>query len=161
MADSPATGLLESLRRVLAGALESVQVRLDLLAVELEQEKRRLLQALLLAALALLLLGVGLVLLVGLLLMLLQESYRLAALAGLGFGFLGGGLALVRLAGRRLASPGGIAAASRGEFARDRQALGRPGAAAPVGPPSAAAGGAGVAPAAAAGADPGGRGDGA
>lgn len=123
MAEASPPGLVESLRRLLGGALESVQVRLDLLAVELEQEKRRLLQALLLGALALLMLGVGTVLLVGLLLLLLQEGYRLAALAVLALGFLGGGFALVRLAARRLASPGGIAAATRGEIARDRQAL--------------------------------------
>lgn len=123
MAEPPTPGLADSLRRLLGGALESVQVRLDLLAVELEQEKRRLLQALLLGALALLMLGVGTVLLVGLLLLLLQEGYRLAALAVLALGFLGGGFVLVRLAARRLASPGGIAAATRGELARDRQAL--------------------------------------
>ena len=123
MAEASPPGLVDSLRRLLGGALESVQVRLDLLAVELEQEKRRLLQALLLGALALLMLGVGTVLLVGLLLLLLQEGYRLAALAVLALAFLGGGFALVRLAGQRLASPGGIAAATRGELARDRQAL--------------------------------------
>lgn len=123
MAEPPTPGLLDSLRRLLGGALESVQVRLDLLALELEQEKRRLLQALLLAALALLMLGVGTVLLVGLLLLLVQEGYRLAVLGVLALAFLGASLALVRLAARRLASPGGIAAATRDELARDRQAL--------------------------------------
>ena len=81
MSTTEPAGLLGSLRRLLAGAVETAQVRLDLLAVELEQEKRRLLEALMLAAGALLLLGVGLVLAVALLLMLLQEGYRLAALA--------------------------------------------------------------------------------
>lgn len=119
--DSP--GLLGSLRRLLAGAVETAQVRLDLLAVELEQEKRRLLEALMLAAGALLLLGVGLVLAVALLLMLLQEGYRLAALALLTLAFLGGAWMLVRLARDRLASPGGVAAASRAELARDRRSL--------------------------------------
>ncbi len=123
MSDTPSPGLLASLRRLGATALETVQVRADLLAVELEQEKRRLLGALLLGALALLLLGVGLVLLVGLLLMLLQEAYRVAALAVLTLGFLGAGLALVLRARRQLESPGGLAAGSRGELARDRQAL--------------------------------------
>jgi uncharacterized membrane protein YqjE len=123
MSTSEPSGLLASLRRLLAGAVETAQVRLDLLAVELEQEKRRLLEAVVLAAAALLLLGVGLVLAVALLLMLLQEGYRLAALALLTLAFLGGAGMLLRLARDRLASPGGIAAASRAELARDRQAL--------------------------------------
>jgi uncharacterized membrane protein YqjE len=123
MSTSEPSGLLASLRRLLAGAVETAQVRLDLLAVELEQEKRRLLEAVMLAAGALLLLGVGLVLAVALLLMLLQEGYRLAALALLTLAFLGGAGMLLRLARDRLASPGGIAAASRAELARDRQSL--------------------------------------
>ena len=123
MSTTEPAGLLGSLRRLLAGAVETAQVRLDLLAVELEQEKRRLLEALMLAAGALLLLGVGLVLAVALLLMLLQEGYRLAALALLTAAFLGGAGMLLRLARDRLASPGGLAAASRAELARDRQSL--------------------------------------
>jgi uncharacterized membrane protein YqjE len=123
VSDASSPGLLDSLRRLGATALETVQVRADLLAVELEQEKRRLLGALLLGAMALLLLGVGLVLMVGLLLLLLQEAYRVAALALLTLGFLGAGLALVQRARRQLETPGGMAAGSRGEIARDRQAL--------------------------------------
>ena len=145
MSDASSPGLLDSLRRLGATALETVQVRADLLAVELEQEKRRLLGALLLGALALLLLGVGLVLLVGLLLMLLHEAHRLAALAVLTLAFLGAGLALVLRARRQLESPGGLAAGSRGELARDRQALSGA-AAAPADGAVGGAGGAGSRP---------------
>lgn len=149
MSEASSSGLLDSLRRLGATALETVQVRADLLAVELEQEKRRLLGALLLGALALLLLGVGLVLLVGLLLMLLQETYRVAALSVLTLAFLGAGLALVLRARRQLESPGGLAAGSRGELARDRQALagaaGAGGLGRGVPPPAAAAPADGVA----------------
>ena len=133
MSAPESAGLLGSLRSVLAGAVETAQVRLDLLAVELEQEKRRLLEALVLAAGALLLLCVGLVLAVALFLLLLQEAYRLAALGVLTLAFLGGAVLLLHLARGRLASPGGIAAASRAELARDRQAL-SPGAATAPGP---------------------------
>lgn len=73
--------------------------------------------------LAWLLLTVGVLLGVGLLLMLLWDGYRLPALALLSLAFLGAGVWAVRSARRRLASPGGPGAASRGELARDRAAL--------------------------------------
>lgn len=121
----PGSGLLASLRRLLGTALEIAQVRLELLAVEFEQQKLRIFDGLLWAAVALLLLGMGLTLLVALLLMLLWEGYRLPALALLGVLFVGGGIAVARLARTRLSSPGGPAADSLDELARDRAALSR------------------------------------
>jgi uncharacterized membrane protein YqjE len=124
-ANPPGAGLLVSLRRLLSTTLEIAQVRLELLAVELEQEKQRVVAGLLWAALAVLLLGIGTVLLVGLLLLLLWDGYRLPALALLSLLFLGGGGLLLRRAHARLSSRGGLAAASLGELARDREALER------------------------------------
>jgi uncharacterized membrane protein YqjE len=121
----PGAGLLVSLRRLLSTALEITQVRLELLSVELEQEKQRVVAGLLWASLAVLLLGVGIVLLVGLLLMLLWDGYRLPALALLSLLFLGGGGLLLQRAHARLSSPAGLAVASLGELARDREALER------------------------------------
>ena len=120
---APPSGLLASLRRLLATALEIAQVRLELLAVELEQEKLRIFDGLLWGALALLLLGVGLLLAVALLVLAVAEGHRLAVLAVLCGLFLAGGVALVRLARARLSSPGGVAAGTLGELARDRDAL--------------------------------------
>jgi len=119
----PPRGLLASLRRLLATGLEIAQVRLELLAVELEQEKLRIFDGLLWAALALLMLGVGLLLAVGLLLLLVWDGHRLAALGVLSVLFLGAGALLARLARSRLSSPQGIAAGSLDELARDRAAL--------------------------------------
>jgi len=119
----PGNGLYASLRRLLATGLEIAEVRLELLAVELAQEKERALDALLWALLAWMMLTVGVVLAVGLLLVLLWDGYRLPALAVLSLGFLAAGAALVRRARQRLATPGGPGAASRGELARDRAAL--------------------------------------
>lgn len=119
-----AQGLVASLRRLLGTLLETAQVRLDLIAVEIEQEKQRLLTVLLLAVLALLLACVGLVLAAGLLVLAVAPPYRLAVLGVLTLLFLGAAAALVGRARAVLATPGGIAAASRGEIARDRQALG-------------------------------------
>ncbi len=123
---SPAAGpgLLASLRRLIATALEIAQVRIELLAVELEQEKLRVFDGLLWAALALLLLAVGLSLGAGLLLLLFWEGYRLPALALLSVLFLGAGSWVARLARQRLSNPGGSAlSASLGELARDRESL--------------------------------------
>ncbi len=123
-APDPGGGLFASLRRLLATALEIVQVRIELLAVEIEQEKLRIFDALLWAALAVLLLGVGITLLVALLLMLFWDGYRLAALAVLCVFFIGGGVLVAMRARARLASPDGLASASVAEIERDRAALG-------------------------------------
>jgi uncharacterized membrane protein YqjE len=117
-------GLLTSLRRLVATALEIAQVRLELLAVELEQEKLRIFDGLAWAALALLLLGIGLTLAVGLLLLLFWEGYRLPALAVLCVLFLGSGVFVAHLARTRITNPGGNALPSTlDELARDREAL--------------------------------------
>lgn len=116
-------GLLASLRRLLAHGLETFQVRVELLAVELEQEKQRLFDALLWAVLALLLLGIGLLLAVGLLLMLFWDGYRLAVLAGLSLSFLLGAVGVAALARRRLCAPHGMLPDTRAELARDLDAL--------------------------------------
>jgi len=117
-------GLLASLRRLVATSIEIAQVRIELFAVELEQEKLRVFDGLMWAALALLLLAVGLSLGAGLLLMLFWDGYRLPALALLCALFLGAGVWTARLARRRLSNPGGSAVdASLGELARDRESL--------------------------------------
>lgn len=121
---APAKGLFASTRRLVGAGLELAQVRIELLAVELEQEKGRVFDGLLWAALALLMLSVGVLLLTGLLVMLFWDGYRLPALAVLGLLFVGGGLAAIRLARQKLDSPEGMLSGTRAELARDRQALG-------------------------------------
>jgi uncharacterized membrane protein YqjE len=119
----PETGLFASLRRLASTGLELVQVRLDLLGTELEQEKLRIFDALAWAAIGLLLLGLGLLLGAGLLVALAPDAWRPLVLALLTLGCLGGGLLMMNRARQRLASPGGLLAASRAELARDRQTL--------------------------------------
>ncbi len=120
----PSPGLLTSLRRLIATTLEIAQVRLELLAVELEQEKLRIFGGLAWAALAVLLLGVGLTLAVGLLLMLFWDGYRLPALAVLCALFLGAGAHVARRARALLINTtGGAVPLSLDELARDRDAL--------------------------------------
>jgi len=116
-------GLFESLRQLLHTALELAQVRLELLVTDLQLEKLRLVEVALRALLGLLLLGVGLLLLIGFLLMLLWDGYRLPALGVLTLLCLGGGALLLQAAKRRLREGDELFAATRAEFERDRVAL--------------------------------------
>lgn len=118
-----ASGLFASLRQLLGTALEIAQVRLDLLGTEVELEKRRLFDALLWAAVALMMLGIGLVLLCGFVILLLWEGYRLTALGVLALLFLGAGGLLVREVRLRLRNRKGLFDASVAELDRDRAGL--------------------------------------
>ena len=116
-------GLFESLRQLLHTALALLQLRLELLASDLEIEKLRLIDVALRALLGIMLLGLSLLLLVGFLLMLLWDGYRLPALGVLTLLCLGGGLGLLQAAKRRLSHGDGMFAATRAEFERDQAAL--------------------------------------
>jgi uncharacterized membrane protein YqjE len=116
-------GLFESLRQLLHTALELAQVRLELLVTDLQLEKLRLVEVALRALLGLLLLGLGLLLLIGFLLMLLWDGYRLPALGVLTLLCIGGGLLLLQAAKRRLRDGDELLAGTRAEFERDRAAL--------------------------------------
>lgn len=120
-------GLFASSRRLLATVFEIAQVRLGILGTELELEKRRLFDGLLWAAVAMLALGVGLVLLCGFVILLFWEGYRLAAVGVLALLFLGGSALSIREARQRLRSPTGMFSASVAELERDRAELGASG----------------------------------
>ena len=112
-------GLFASLRQLLATALEMAQVRLDLFLTEIEQEKLRVFDGLLWAGLALMLLGVGVILLCGFIVVLLWEGYRLATLGILTLLFLGAGGLLMRAARNRLRNPTGALGATVDELRQD------------------------------------------
>ena len=118
-----AAGLFQSLRRLLATGLEIAQLRLALLGNELEQEKLRIFDALAWAAVALLLLGLGLLLGAALLVALAPDPWRPLVLGVLTLACLAGGVGLLNQARKRLTSPGGGLAASRAELARDRDGI--------------------------------------
>lgn len=121
---SASGGLQQSLRRLGDTALGIVQVRLELLATELEQEKLRLLDALLKAALGLLMVGLALVLGIAFVVLLFQEGYRLAAVGVLTLAFAGAGALLLRGARADLrAGPEGLLPLTLGELRQDRAAL--------------------------------------
>ena len=113
-------GLLASLRQLLLTLLETAQVRLELLGTELEAEKRRVLDALVLTVIALVCLALGLVLLFGTVVLMFPDQWRFAAAGALALLLLVGGWGLLRQARRRLHHPQGMFHASVSELARDR-----------------------------------------
>lgn len=116
-------GLLGSMRGLVRSALALAETRLALLSNELEEQKLRLVQGLVMAVAGLFVLGVGLVLFVGFVLLLFWEGYRLPALAALTLGFLGAGTWLLASARGRLRSEGGPFGASLAELRADRAAV--------------------------------------
>jgi len=83
------------LGRGVAAVLALAETRVELAATELEEERLRLGQALLTAALALFFIGLGLVMASFLIVVLCWDSHRVAVLAGLTALYLGLGLVLV------------------------------------------------------------------
>ncbi|MDE2564270.1 MAG: phage holin family protein [Burkholderiales bacterium] len=116
-------GLFASGQRLLGTALELLQVRADLLALEFENEKQRLLDALGLAVMALLGLGIGVLLLCAWLVMAVDPAQRERVLAALALLFLAGGAWALQAARARLRHPEGLFKLSAAELARDREAL--------------------------------------
>lgn len=116
-------GLFASLRQLLATTVETAQIRLALLSNEIEQEKLRLFDGLVWAGLALLLLGLGALLLCGFIVVLFWDDHRLLALGLLSALFLGSGAWLMRCARERLRNPGGPFNTSVQELGRDYAGL--------------------------------------
>lgn len=118
------SGLLVSLRRLLATLTGVVATRLELLANELQEERLRLVQMLLFALFAVFCLCMGVLLLTLFLVVLFWDEHRLAVLAVLILAFFaaGGWLLLQLRAKWRQGSK--LFSASIGELAKDSQALG-------------------------------------
>ena len=118
--------LAESLHGIIDAGLQTAQTRLELLAVELQEEKLRLTGLALNTVLAGLLLGFGLVFLMVFLTVLFWEEHRLLALGVSTAVCLGGGLLAASNAARAFRSGTKLFSASLAEFARDRAALKKP-----------------------------------
>lgn len=116
-------GLQTRLQRLAATALQLVQVRVEILATDVELAALRLLDAIVLALAALLALAVGLGLLCGLILLIVQPEYRLHALAALALLFLAGGVFALHAARARLTQAGGLFQGTRAELASDVAAV--------------------------------------
>lgn len=125
MSESRKPRLADSLRGFIDGGLQIVQTRIELLAVEVQEEKLRLSGLLLNLLLCALLLGFGLVFLLAFLTVLFWEEHRLLALGLATAVCLGGGLFTASNAAREIRRGSRLFAASLAEIARDREALRR------------------------------------
>jgi uncharacterized membrane protein YqjE len=108
---------------LLTHGLELLQTRAELLAVELEQERGRLLRLLTLGAMALLFLVAGLVFLAVFLTVLLWDSHRLWLLGTFSVLFLSLGAWALFLALGTMRRDSRLFAASLAELSQDRAAL--------------------------------------
>ncbi|ACK53446.1 phage holin family protein [Thauera aminoaromatica] len=122
----PRPRLAESLHGIVDAGLQTAQTRLELLAVELQEEKLRLTGLALNTVLAGLLLGFGLVFLMVFLTVLFWDEHRLLALGISTAICLGGGLLAASNAARAFCSGTKLFSASLAELARDRAALKKP-----------------------------------
>jgi uncharacterized membrane protein YqjE len=118
----PAQGLYASLRGLLAAGVAIVHTRLELLGIELQEEKARLLGLLAFGAAALVFLAAGLVFLAVFLTVLLWDSDRLLVLGIFASLFLASGAVALALALRHARAPSQLFAASLAELAQDRAA---------------------------------------
>ena len=124
-------GLFASLKGLFGTSLALVQNRLQLLGVELAEERGRLLSLLTFGAIALICLSAGLVFLAVFLTVLLWDSHRLLALGVFSALFLGAGIATLLVAVNFARAGSTLFKASLAELARDREALAQGGASAP------------------------------
>lgn len=123
MADSSSRGgLFASLRGVAATGLALLQTRLELLAVEIQEEKARTLGLVAYGIAAVLLLGAGAIFLAVFVTVLLWESNRLLALGVFATLFLGGGFICLVTARRLATTPSSLFVASLAELVKDRAA---------------------------------------
>ena len=124
MSNPGGAGFFDSLRRLIDTVVEIAQVRLQLLGTEFEQEKLRLIDALVQAAIGLVMLALSLVLALGFIVLLFWEGYRLPAIGVLTLLFAAGGVWLLRRALDQARGPeGGPFALSLAELRRDRAGL--------------------------------------
>lgn len=123
MSASPRPRLANSLRGFLDRGLQTAQTRIELLAVELQEEKLRLTGLLFNLVVAALLLAFGLVFLLIFLTVLFWEEHRLLALGLATVVCIGGAIVGGSNAARELRRGSRLFAASLAELARDRAAL--------------------------------------
>jgi uncharacterized membrane protein YqjE len=127
MSDERKPRLADSLRGFLDSGVDLVRTRLELLAVEAQEEKVRIIGLLINAVMCALFLGFGLVFLAVFLTVLFWDGYRLLVLGLATLFFIGAGLYTASNAARELKQGSRLFGATLAELARDREALRRKG----------------------------------
>jgi uncharacterized membrane protein YqjE len=121
------SGLLGSVKRLLATLTGVIATRLELLTNEWQEEQLRLMQMLIFALFAVFCFCMGLLLLALFLVVLFWDEHRLAVLAALTVAFFVSGGVLLMLMQSRWRQGSKLFSASLAEFAKDRQSLGEVG----------------------------------
>ncbi|MBI5792127.1 MAG: phage holin family protein [Rhodocyclales bacterium] len=116
-------GLFASLKGLFGTSFALVQNRLQLLGVELAEERLRLLSLVTYGAIALVCLSAGLVFFAVFLTVLFWDSHRLLALGIFSALFLGAGIATLLMAMSHARAGSTLFKASLAELAKDREAL--------------------------------------
>ncbi|MFT7722388.1 MAG: phage holin family protein [Roseateles sp.] len=113
------------LRRLGASLLTLGRIRLELLAIEAQEEKERIAGLMLWAVLAAVLAGFGLLMLLTLVVVALWDSYRLLAIAGAALALFGAAALAVAKLKQLLAMPATLFQSSIAELREDADALRR------------------------------------
>ena len=119
-------GLLYSVKHLASSLLAAAQTRLAILATEIEEERVRLEQMLIVALGAVFCLGMGLVLSVAFVVVYFWDTHRLAAVGGLAAAFLGIGAVLGLVLRDKAKTRPKPFAITRGELAKDQDLLREP-----------------------------------
>jgi uncharacterized membrane protein YqjE len=119
-------GLLHSIRHLAQTLLGAAQTRLEILATEIEEERVRLEQMLLVALAAAFCLAMGIVLCVALVVVYFWDTHRLLAVGMLAAGFLAAGVVLGLILRDKAKTRPKPFAITRGELAKDRAMLREP-----------------------------------
>ncbi|TSA12376.1 MAG: phage holin family protein [Betaproteobacteria bacterium] len=112
-------GLLHSIRRMAGSLLGAAQTRLEILATEIEEERLRLEQLLLIALAAAFCLAFGVALAIALAVLYFWDTHRLFTVGLLAAAFLGAGVALGWVLRAKVTSRPKPFAVTRGELAKD------------------------------------------
>lgn len=118
-----ASGFLAPLRALADSGLEMLRVRLAILGNELEEQKVRITEGLLMALLGAMLLALAALLVCAFVVVLFWEGHRLPALGVMTVLVTGGGVWLLQAGRRKLRSGGAMFQASLDELQQDREAL--------------------------------------
>lgn len=117
------SGLMGSIKRLASTLASIVSTRLELLANELQEERLRLTQLMLFAALALFCFGLGVLLLTVLIVALLWDDHRFAVLGALTIFYFVLGTALTMLLRSKAQIKSRLFSASLAELDKDRERL--------------------------------------
>ena len=115
--------VFDPFKRVLATLIGVVQTRLDLVVTELEEEKERLGQVILLGLACLFSLALGVILLTFFIVALFWETHRLYVLGGFVVLYLGLGLILALIVRKKIVSRPRLFSAVLSELTKDREHL--------------------------------------